>query len=249
MSKMYIAIGVALSLFLHITFFAVPNEHVAKNTENVKKEIKKCPVMAVGPEEAKKAPEIVSKKPAGELPEPKKEAMQEVFKPDSIDKDVIPEEKGNIKIEEPTDEYMPALKVDISDYRILIGALRYFGMRVVLVDKSGNFVDEINLKKRPNIMPIKQSLAEYSNRIRMLPRSYFGERVEKIIRLRELRSCILVLADVDKKFAGLQKQIVAENGYELDEINATTGRFIKEGDKYRLVIERLCLKNGREELI
>jgi len=221
-----------------------------KHHEIVDEESEKCPVTAFVPEKPKKV-EIAEKKPVikKKKPEPEINTVKEVFKPSSIDTDELVEAKGNIKIAEAKDEYLPALRMDISDYETTMGAVRYFGMKIALLDKLGNFVDEIRTVRAVEIVPIEESLSEYSNRIRMLPASYFGKRAERIIVLRELTPCVLIPADIDKGFADLQKSIVSRQGYELEEVRATAGRFVRTRDRYRLVIERLYLNNGGEELL
>lgn len=247
MDKKYVFAGILLSAFLHITFFTMPNLFGGRNIEipkGIPEEM--CPIEARIPEEPVK--EEIKKAPAKE-PEKKIEDMEEVFKPDSVETEAAPQEEGNIKIEEPTDEYMPALKMDISDYNALMGAVRYFGMKIALIDTFGNFVDEIKAGKVNKIVPIEQGLSEYSNRIRMLPVNYFGRKIEKIMSIRELSPCILVPAEVDRQFAALQKEVIANRGHALEDVKSTAGRFIREGDAYKLIIERLYLTNRKEDFL
>jgi len=240
MAKRYIFLGAVFSVFLHFTFLRMPG---VINTEQTPKGMpEKCPVIAKIPKEpeVKARSKRVEKKPV-KKPEEKKEDMQEVFKPDSVETDVATAKKGNIKLEEPRDEYMPSLKMDISDHDALIGAIKYFGMKIALINNFGNFVDEIKAGKSVKIVPIEDGLSEFSNRIRMLPVSYFGTKVERILKIRELSPCILVPAEVDRQFAALQKEVIAGRGHAIKRVKATAGKFIREGDAYKLVIEKLYL--------
>ena len=238
MAKRYIFLGAALSVFLHFTFLRMPGvTHIEQTPKGMPE---KCPIIAEIPKEpeVKAKPRPVEKKPV-EKPEEKKEDMQEVFKPDSVKTDEVSAEKGNIKLEEPREEYMPALKMDISDYDALVGAINYFGMKIALMNNFGNFVDEIKVGKSIKIVPIEERLSEFSNRIRKLPVSYFGKRIEKELKLRELAPYMLVPAEVDRQFAALQKEVIAGRGYAIEKVKATAGKFIREGNAYKLVIEKL----------
>jgi len=247
MGKKYMFAGILISVFLHTAFFTMPNMLGGKKIaipKGIPEEI--CTIEARIPEEPIK--KEIKKAPVKE-PEKKIENMKEVFKPDSVEIDAAPEEEGNIKIEEPTDEYMPALRMDISDRETIMGAVKYFGMKIALQNKMDNFVDEVSVKWFNKIIPIQEGLSEYSNRIRRLPENYFGEKLEKIIRMRKLKPCILVPAETDRKFAETQRQVIEKHGYRLDEVQSMTGKFVRGSKGYSLEIEKLYLNSGREDFL
>ena len=254
-SKGYIFAGVVLSLAAHMIVFTADDSSVDMQKEIMKKAPEKCPVTAHMYEEPKPKvkPLAVSKEEQVPVPEkspPKKQnTVKKVFEPEAVQRDISTESSGNIKIEQKTDEYIPALKMDISDRKTVLGAIRYFHMKVVLLDKLGNFVDEIKVGRVLEIVSIEESLAEYSNRIRMLPGGYFGERISRMMALRGLKPCVLVPADVDKRFAELQEDAAQKQGRGLKEVVATFGRFKRVQNRYDLVIEKLYLNGGREVLL
>jgi len=243
MGKRYIFTGLVFSVLLHTYFMRIPDNAFDKQKE-IKQEIKQCAVVAQIPDEIKQERiDPVPIEPPKEEPKERENSPKELFKPDSVKEVTSSQEQGDIKIEEPSKEYLPALKMDISDYEALTGAIRYFGMRIVLINSMGNFVDEIQLGTRLKVVPIQQALSEFSNRIRILPLNYFGIEIERIIRVRDLTPCMLVPADIDKRFADLQRQAIEKEGHFLDEVEATGARFKKDGKEYKLVIEKLYLKD------
>jgi len=228
-------IGACISVLLHVSIFGMPKMNFKKPA----KELEKCPVVARIPEP--KEAKIEEKKPIPEIKQPKKQDMKEVFKPDSVDTDIVPEPTGNIKLEKPSKEYLPALKMDISDYNAIRGAIRYFGMKIALMDKHGNFVEEIDVGSVSRVRPLESGLSEFSNRIRILPSGYFGPRIEWILNMRELKACMLVPAEIDKTFADIQKEAIVKKGYDLKDVKFTNAKFIRSGNRYRLIIKKLYL--------
>jgi len=261
MDKDLIFTGVILSVLLHAGLWMMSGPEANVTESNIHMYREQCPVDTVLPEiaediikEQKEEPlhEKTKAEPVKQEEKFEKEesnSLKELFDPDSINTDEGENDTGDILSKDKEEDSMPALRLDISDYDSVIGAIKSYGMKIALIDDMGNFIDELSVTRSPIIVPLKEELSKYSNRVRMLPLDYFGGRIKKILMMRNLKPCILVPVKVDLEFADEQKRVIARKGYDLSEVKATGASFKHAGSRHVIDIEMIFLKNGEEVLL
>jgi len=256
MNKQQIAVGLILSLCLHIVFlFSFGNLGRLKKETNKIEEVKKkaCSVVALLPDESsRKNKEYVSKKPPREktkanevVSQKQKQVKIQDFKKLFKSKPVkdIREAKGDfLKSDNADSDLLPELKIDISDEQILLGAVRFFGMKIVAIDNFGALAGEIKINSEPQFSAFKGNLSKYSNRVRFLPIDYFGKRLADFIEEKRARLCLLVPVSVDIMLTDTQREAVSEHGCDPSQVWATAGEFVNNNGRYSFVVTEVVLK-------
>lgn len=259
MNKKHIFIGIALSLLLHGIVLSLHGTESMKQDKLTKSQEKKnieTKITAILPQQVKKdeerkievaklneeTPKTVKVEKPVNLPTP---PLKELFKPPALENVVTNQKQGDVLTSEKKEisDYVPELKIDISDVQTVCEAAHFFGMKLVAIDNNNNILSEIKVNSPAQLAPFKGSFLDYSNRVRMLPDNYFGETIASFLKEKGAKLYVLIPVAVDLTFSNLQKEAAKREGHVFSQVRATVGRFIKGNDgKYNLLITEVISK-------
>lgn len=164
--------------------------------------------------------------------------MDEVIKPKPAQSQAAGKAPGDAYAggEKGENDYMPELKIDISDREAVCSAAKYFGMRFVVIDGRNNILSEVKVNSPAQLVPFSGSLSSFSNRVRQLPDDYLGEEISSFLADKGAGLYMLVPVGLDLKFMDLQKKAVIGKGLMPDRVRATAGKFVMDGGAFELMI-------------
>lgn len=260
MNKKQIILGIILSLCLHGILLSIPKStELMKKDELTKTQMKRNvepQITAILPQEIKKDEEkrIEVAKLKEEVPKTTKvekpvtlptPSLKELFKPPVVENVATDEKQGDVLTGEKkkNSDYIPELKIDISDSETIFEAANFFGMKIVAIDSGNNILCEIKVNSPVQLVPFNGSLLDYSNRVRLLPDNYLGATIASFLKEKGAKLFIFIPAPVDLMFVNLQKEAVAKEGIILSQVRATAGQFVKDKEgKYSLLITDVITK-------
>jgi hypothetical protein len=135
---------------------------------------------------------------------------------------------------------LPPMEICWSGLVELRSVTQNLGMRILAVNETaGNqILGEVSLGlDKPVLQPWKGSLEAFSNRVRMLPTSYFPELA---VANPGTSFWVVVPTAVDREFCETQRQAVRARGLEIPAVRSMTGRF-KLGPLGRFILEIIGL--------
>lgn len=135
------------------------------------------------------------------------------------------------------DDALPPLQVMWESPDQLRDVAEEMGMRIVAINRGNQIVGEVAMNGAARIIPFEGQLAAYSNRVRTLPRGFFGPGP---VSGRDIVSFwILVPADMDARFLVLQRDAIRGQGLRPDEVRSTEAQFQSRQGRHELVITRV----------
>ena len=134
---------------------------------------------------------------------------------------------------------MPALRISWRWPRQLREVAAALRMSIVAVDGRGRITGQIAPGGTLAITPSAGPPAAYSNRVRTLPRGFFGPGLGG----QAVKAFwILVPSDVDRRVIAAQRTAIAAKGLTPRQVRAMEGRFEQTGRTYRFVVTDLTAR-------
>ena len=125
--------------------------------------------------------------------------------------------------------------------RRVAGAL---GMRIVAVNARRQVVGEVTAAGGGGLRDFDGRLDQYSNRVRTLPRSFFGTELAAGSGVEVADLWVLVPAAVDRRWIDLQRRAIARAGLTAGKVRELEAAFEKQSNGYRLVVTRVVSRSG-----
>lgn len=142
---------------------------------------------------------------------------------------------GNTASEHADGADLPVLRILWRSHRQLRDVAIALGMSIVAVDREGRIIGQVASSGPVAIAPFTGSLASHSNRVRTLPRGFFGPSLDASGAGVDA-FWILVPADVDRAVVAAQRAAIAEKGLTPRQVRSMDGRFQQAGGTYRFVV-------------
>jgi len=263
MSKTSLIIGCIVAVALHGLLW-LPLTRADSDQSKAAEQSPPKAKLAMAPEPPPKPtpvpPEPVPKpkpKPEPE-PEPKPEPVKKVepkpqVKPTPPLQEVV---KAPVKTPDPApktpepadasknedDNALPPLRIVWSSAGEVRSVARALGLRLVAMNAAGQAVGEIDTRSG-KWKEFTGRLDQYSNRVRTLPRTFFGLEVVNAPGRAVARFWILVPAGIDRQWMALQRSAVAQRGMKAAQVREVEARFTGAGGSPRLSVVRV---HGRE---
>jgi len=241
MSKSSLIIGLAAAVALHGLLF-VPLAKPRTPKAPAKRSKPKVTVAAVPP------------RPETAPPAPKKQALRKAQpKPAPTLQKVAANPAPAVKkkpagtTHSPADKApapMPPLRIAWASPQQLRTVARCLAMPIVAVDGRARIVGQVADGGEAALVEFRQSLAGYSNRVRTLPKAFFGSELVRAAGASVTELWILVPAELDRRWMSLQKQAIARAGLTLSQVRELEGRFEKAGSGFELRVTRVVSKQG-----
>lgn len=237
MSKSTFIIGMLVAAAAHAALLW-PLDRPTTAAEDTKPDVKP-PTVAVLPEVPKveTPPPPPKPEPPAPLPAPKpvepaplKRVVEAPPEPDA------PEAAGETSADGPAD-VLPPLRVVWESADQLRTVAAHLGMRIVAVNADNQVAGEVATSGAVRIVPFEGRLSSYSNRVRTLPRGFFGSG--PVADSDVASFWVLVPADLDARFVLLQRDAIRREGLTPAEVRAMDAEFRSGGSGYQLVITRL----------
>lgn len=141
------------------------------------------------------------------------------------------------------DKALPPMRIAWTSPQQVRAVARALGLRIVAVNAGGQAVGQIDPYGGP-MKDFTARLDQYSNRVRTLPRGFFGPGSAEPGDRDVAGFWILVPAAVDRQWIALQRSAIAERGMRAAEVREVEARFTGSDETPRLSITRV---HGRRE--
>jgi len=125
------------------------------------------------------------------------------------------------------DAALPPMRIAWASPQQVRAVARALGLRIVAVNADAEAVGQID-PYDGRLADFTGRLDQYSNRVRTLPRGFFGTSAEAPGR-GVARFWILVPAAVDRQWMALQRSAIAERGMKVSEVREVEARFTGSG--------------------
>ena len=157
---------------------------------------------------------------------------------------VEPRKAGRTQSQVKDDWPLPPLRIvwaSPAQLRRVAGAL---GMRIVAVNARRQVVGEVPAGGGGALRDFDGRLDQYSNRVRTLPRSFFGAELAAGSGAEVADLWVLVPAAVDRRWIDLQRRAIARAGLTAAKVRELEAAFEKQSNGYRLVVTRVVSRSG-----
>jgi hypothetical protein len=251
MSKSSYILGLALAVGLHVLLF-IPlvgprSDRQADTPDSKRVELaRKLPEPPPPPE-----PEPVPPPPPPPPPEPEPEPKVPEPEPPAEDLTRLheppePEEPAEQpgdtiarRAEQIDEDTLPPLRIIWSSPQQLRTIAGQLGMRIVAVNSEGEVIGEIPSQGPLELTNFDGRLSRYSNRVRTLPRSFFGQNLQRDDGQVAAELWVLVPTGLDRRWIDLQKRAIATTGLPSRAVRAVEGQFAGRAGAYELVVTRI----------
>ncbi len=165
---------------------------------------------------------------------PRTPALDRLLRPTATDDDA----SGNQARGEEHDDTPPTLRIAWHSPDHMLAVARALDLHIVAVDRQQSIVGQIDIHDPPRLTPFTSTLSRFSNRIRTLPRDYFGRLADDAV-ASVTALWILVPSAVDQNLIDEQRRAIRKAGRDVSEVSATEGHFERRNGSYRLIITNL----------
>ncbi len=232
MSKSSTALGVIIAIIFHGLLF-LPVVSADRNAKPKGHQIKPVQIQA-----SRSKPPELQKRPAAK-PTTKQMASPNLKKVVSARASET-SRPGQTSSSKRDDQQIPPLRITWRSPQHLRDVVEALGMRIVAVNTGGQIVGEIVAENKPALVEFDVELSQFSNRVRTLPRDFFGKQLDR--RGREVSGLwILVPATVDRRLIETQRDAIDRRGLKFGQVRVMDGVFETQGSEYRIVITNLVL--------
>jgi hypothetical protein len=247
MSKSSLIVGVVLSAVIHAVFLLPALAQ--RNSAQADEAVPVPPVVVVPPEPEPPEPVPIENVPEIEPPPPEPIAeqveMAEVVTPPEPEAEETP---GNTDAEATADDekLLPATRIIWESPQQLARVARTLRMRVVAVDEQGDVAGEVALWGEPGIKEFGGRLDVYSNRVRSIPLSFFGDSLPLAPEMDVVGFLVLVPEEVDRQMAETVRGAVRAKGLSAADVEWVEAAFDEGalGGARFVVIEVHALARG-----
>ena len=229
MSRTSITIGIIAAVALHGLLF-VPS---ATKSATPKPQPKKMVVLRPVPSQPQQRPPA-STAANKTRPQAPSEVPQNVVS-SAANKTDSP---GNTATTEGNDDNVPPLVITWKSPQQLRRVAGRLGLKVVAVNAAGKVVGEIPSEGKLRIASFGGNLSHFSNRVRTLPRGFFGADIN-LASVGAASLWILVPGAVDRELIAVQQAAILQTGVSAGSVQATEARFEDADGRFKLVITRV----------
>ena len=242
MSKTSLIMGLSLSLFVHGLLLlppkagdavppisAEPPAPEARTTVTLEPPIQEQ--LAVEP------PEKIELEPPEPEAAPPLEALQQVIEPPA---DVLPMDEPGEFSDAEGDDHLPELRLTWDGPGQLIEVARSLGLRILLIGAQNQPVGELDLAGELSVRRFDGRLEHFSNRVRAIPRDFFGPKPMKQAAESVRALWVLVPAAVDQQWIMVQKAALDARGLVGGDVSRMEARIRSQEDGYRLVVTNVA---------
>jgi len=244
MSKTSLLIGCVLAAAVHgllllpLTASDVDDAAPEPEAPRTKLAVTPPPEPAPAPPKPKPKPKPPEPRPRTGKPAPKpKPPMQEVVKAPAQPKPPVPDPAKASAGDD--DKALPPLRIVWASATEVRTVARSLGLRVVAVNADDEAVGEID-PYSGKLKDFTGRLDHYSNRVRTLPRSFFG--AANADGRPVARFWILVPVAVDRQWVALQRSAIVQRGMTAGQVREVEARFNGSGGRLRLSITRVVAR-------
>ncbi|MFP4054532.1 MAG: hypothetical protein ACLFV7_11795 [Phycisphaerae bacterium] len=142
------------------------------------------------------------------------------------------------KVEEIDEADLPPMRIVWESAGALRQIAASLGMKVVAVNNAAEVVGEVSTATG-RLVEFTGELDHYSNRVRTLPLSFFGEELTGPRAGEAVRLWVLVPSRVDRRWVALQRQAIASTGLDVASVHELTGEFRNGSTGVRLVVTKI----------
>jgi hypothetical protein len=232
MSKTTFVLGMTLSIVLH-TMLLLPagaeRTKIAERPEptNIPGKVTTTPPPKPQKREVKPPPERNQHRPE----------LQRVVEANAP---AILDDKPGDSAATEADESLPALNIVWSGPEEMRRVAHELGMKVVAVGRENQIVAEVALRGTVRLVPFHGALDEFSNRVRSIPRAYFGDNLLSETPQLVVGYWILVPVFVDQQIVEAQRTALRRRGLKSSEVHLMEAKYVLRGaNRYELVITTL----------
>lgn len=154
-------------------------------------------------------------------PEPRP-TFERVLDPESIR--ALAEDNGNRRQDE-RDARLPTMQILWSGPEQVRRVAAALGVRIVAIGSEQRMLGEIPARGVTRLVEFDEDLARFSNRVRTLPRGFFGLAVEHNASEPVEAYWLLVPAGVDRTLAAVQREAIDHFGADPDRVKRMEARF------------------------
>lgn len=230
MSKSSLFVGLVVSAVIHAVILlpALARRGAPPPPEQPRPPVMVVPPPPAPPDEPEPAPvippepqETVEKEPPPPAPPVE---MAEVVSPQPTD---LEDERGDTDTDVVADDekLLPATRIIWESPKQLLRVARNLRMRVVAVDAAGDVAGELILWGEPRLKDFDGRLDVYSNRVRSLPPSFFGGKLEIDPAKGITGFWILVPEGVDRQMADTVRDAVRARGLSAADVGWVEAAF------------------------
>ena len=240
MSKSSLIIGLVAAAALHGLLFVPMAKPKTPKTPAAR--VKPKVTVAAVPPRPKAAPPA-PKKPAPHKPQPKAAPRLRKVAANpapAADKKV----SGTTHSRDDKVQPMPPLRIAWTSPKQLRSVAHALSMPIVAVDGQARIIGQVADGGETALVEFRESLAGYSNRVRTLPKGFFGGEVARAAGPGVAELWILVPAELDRRWMDLQRQAIARAGLKLSQVRELEGRFEQAGRGFELRVTRVVSKQG-----
>jgi len=243
-SRSSIFTGFVVALLVHAIIF-VPGgcntKPVSKEPDKSIRKIKKVVVVSPPPKPELEEPEIECKT---EPPEPvSSSSKQAPREPEDAFGKVVDQATrkklpglGNTSSQTEGDSLL-SLRIAWESPGQLCAVAQDLGLKVVAVNSSGEIMGEVDTIGDPTLKSFTSCLSNFSNRVRTLPKFFFGPGMALSSKERISAFWVLVPENIDREFLAVQNRAVGERGLNMLEVSVVEAVFEHESDHYQLVVK------------
>lgn len=243
MSKSSLIVGLVLSSVIHAVFLLPA--WARQSPPETDQAVPVPPVAVVPPPPVQETAEPIPLEPA---PIAEQVEMAEVVTPPEPEAEEAP---GNTEAEATADDekLLPATRIIWESPRQLARVARALRMRVVAVDERGDVAGEVVLWGEPAIREFGGRLDVYSNRVRSIPLSFFGDSLPLAPELGVIGFLVLVPEEVDRQMAETVRGAVRARGLSAADVEWVEAAFDEGalGGARFVVIEVHGMAKGMQE--
>ena len=113
----------------------------------------------------------------------------------------------------------------------------HLNMRIAAITADNQVTGEVATNGPVRVVPFEGRLSAYSNRVRTLPRGFFGPG--PVANSKIASFWVLVPADLDARFILLQRDAIRREGITVAQVRAVDAEFRFSRGGYRLEITRV----------
>ena len=241
MSKSSLIIGLMLAALAHGAII-LPGRFAAEPVvadQEIREEPHKSVVVTVPPSPPIQQPKTFAQLPApAPEQEPAPAPLRQVVRATS-QREPEPD-YGNTSASEEGDS-LPTLRIIWDSPGQLLAVARAWNMKIVAINTAEEIVGEVILQNKPHLMDFDGQLGNFSNRVRTLPRLFFGSDFLASSSTAITSFWILVPAEQDSELVAVQREAIRARGVSMDQVRAVEAKFERVGGTYRLVVTRILM--------
>ena len=143
------------------------------------------------------------------------------------------------------EETLPAMRIVWSSPEELRLVSQALGMRIIAVNAGSEILGEVALQGDVRLVDFQGDLASYSNRVRIIPRHFFGHSLAAVRTNPVSSFWILVPVSLDAHLMDVLRKAIVRRGARLADVRSVNARFMRSDTTgYELVVTEVRVVEG-----